>query len=118
MKLYTTTTAGKLKDGQVIEVSKGQGSNHYTTITVQNEAQKAIYKISFVPLSSGEILQIDHVEQCAGVTKAHGGGYFIEYTKALKTLEQAKGEKKTGEQCVYCRTTHTGYEVCPLDIPR
>lgn len=109
MKLYTTIQAGKLKDGQIIEVSKGQGSNHYTTITVQNEAQRAIYKISFVPLSSGEVLQIDHIEQCAGVMKAHGGGYFMEYTKALDVLKMNQGCRHTTvaqgdstHRCVKC----------------
>jgi hypothetical protein len=87
MKLYATTTSER--------ASKGQGGNDFIEILVQDENQKALYKIIFMPHYEGYIT----IEgQKAYIHKRSGGGYEGNYTSIydafLNLKDKSKGKKQ------------------------
>lgn len=81
MKLYATTTSER--------ASKAQGGNKYIETIINDEHKKVIYHVSIIPYD-GDHLIIEHHSFCAGVQKRHGGGYSMDYDKAMEVLKRQK----------------------------
>ena len=84
MKLYATTTSER--------ASKGQGGNEYLETVILNTEQKPIYHFIVIPDPEGYLF-IKPLEQCAGIQKHHGGGYFVPFQDAMNRFIELKSKK-------------------------
>lgn len=87
MKLYATIKAGKLVDGQIMEVSKSQGSNKYLNMEIMGEDRQILANMIVMTSKSSD------GKEGYGITLTAQKRGFSEWIPK----EETKGNKQKGK---------------------